>query len=193
MEKEILSLLPNVHEKESITIGVYENNMNPIDAYPEKRVKALVSEAEKANTNIFFFTSKDVDIESEQIHGEFFEGNQRNKMMFPFPDVIHNIFPKTIYQQTLIERKLRKKIPFTSFVFGDKFNLPKKIVKNKKYAELLAPFKVVDEEYIVHEFLRENEKAVIKPIRGARGENIYFVQKREIVIELLKEKHGHYE
>ncbi|WP_175614588.1 YheC/YheD family protein [Piscibacillus halophilus] len=177
-KKELLASLPNIKPNENITIGVYENTMNPIDAYPDKRIEALVNEAQKSKINIFFFASKDVDLNNKQIHADFFENNQRKKSIFPFPDVIHNIFPKSIYQQSLVERKLRKQIPFTSFVFGDKFNLPKTLVKNRKFAELLAPFKVVNEEYIIHNFLRDNDKAVIKPIRGARGENIYFVQKK---------------
>ncbi|SDN70951.1 YheC/YheD family protein [Tenuibacillus multivorans] len=177
-KRSVLEQFPQPDEQEEILIGVYENTRNPIDAYPQKRIEALVTQAEKQNSKIIFFTSEDVNLKDKVINADYFDDSQRKKGQFELPDVIHNIFPKTIYHQSRTERKLRKQIPFTSFVFGDKFLLPKKLVESGKYAELLAPFKVIDQEYIVHEFLKTEDKAVIKPIRGARGENIYFVQKK---------------
>src|SRR5690606_23321958 len=80
-------------------------------------------------------------------------------------------------RQSSIERNLRKLIPFTTFAIGDKFYLVKKLVESGKYAHLLAPFKVVTDIDIVLKFLEHNDQAVFKPLRGARGENIYYLEK----------------
>ncbi len=164
-------------ENKQITIGVYEDRFNPIDGYRKERLEALISEADNANANIFFFTSSDVNFDQELIAATVRDGDKWIKKDFPLPDVIHNIFPKSFTRQSKTEKKLRQLVPFTSFSFGDKLELPQRIVRNKKFAELIIPFKIINSESDVFSFLSKNKIAVLKPIRGARGENIYFVQK----------------
>src|SRR5699024_10506651 len=82
------------------------------------------------------------------------------------------------HQQSITERKLRRLIPFTSFGVGNKFYLPKIMVKHRNFAQLLVPFKMITEEQIVYDYLNKQDIAVVKPILGARGQRIYFVQKK---------------
>src|SRR5699024_2552471 len=94
------------------------------------------------------------------------------------PDIIHNIGVVSRAQQSITDRKLRRIIPFTSFYVGNKLYLPKKLVQYRKYSELLAFFKMVNNKDAVYGFLAEHQKAVVKPILGRRGENIYYIEKR---------------
>src|SRR5699024_1626731 len=70
-------------------------------------------------------------------------------------------------------------------------SLPKRIVQHRKYAELLVPFRICQNEATIHEFLKDNNKVVFKALLGNRGENIYFVTKkgnRYAVLEHKKER-----
>ena len=163
----------------SVSIGVYLCQRNPREAYPEKRIQALVNESNKRNLTIFFFSSKDVDFEREKIAGEVFQNGEWKVKQFPFPDVIHNIFPQAKAIQSKTEKRLRKMIPFTTYGVGDKFYSAKKLVEARKFAHLLVPFKITTDEFIVKKFIEENKIVVLKPIRGRQGQNIYFVDKRK--------------
>ena len=161
-----------------ITIGVYYDRARPRVAYPEARIKALLKAAEAQDTKLVFFQSEDINFEQSKINGEMYLDNQWQEVEVDFPDVVHNIAPLSKHHTSVSERKLRRKIPFTSFGVGNKFYLPKIMLKHRVYADLLAPFRIVTETRVVHEFLEKEERAVLKPILGARGEQIYFIQKK---------------
>mgnify|MGYP001224204529 CR=1 FL=1 len=161
-----------------ITIGVYLNQLNPRKAYPEERINALVNEAERQGTNLLFFSSEDIDFKNEKISADVFINGEWQRITASFPDVIHNISFSSRFQQSITERKLRRMVPFTSFFVGNKLYLPKKLVQYRKYAELLVPFKIVSSDTSIYDFLEKNNRAVLKPILGRRGENIYFIEKK---------------
>lgn len=181
------SLIPNIrklkgnfdddNKNRQFIIGVYLDHVNPIEVLPEARTLALIKEAKKRNAEIFFFSSNDVNLKEKQIYGMTKIDGKWQKKDFPLPDVINNVGVVTKGRQSSIERNLRKLIPFTTFAIGDKFYLVKKLVESGKYAHLLAPFKVVTDIDIVLKFLEHNDQAVFKPLRGARGENIYYLEK----------------
>src|SRR5699024_8746051 len=90
-----------------------------------------------------------------------------------------------------VERKLRRIVPFTSFHVGNKYTLPKRMVKYRKFAELLVPFKVCTNETVIHDFLKQNNRVVFKYLGSNRGENIYFITKkgsRYILLDQKKER-----
>ncbi|SFB32391.1 YheC/D like ATP-grasp [Lentibacillus halodurans] len=188
LKRTFEACIPGEQATEPITIGVYSSRANPRIAYPEERINAYVEEAERQGVDLIFFSSEDVDFENKQINADIFKANEWQKMVSPFPDVINNIAPSSRIQQTRTERKLRRELPFTSFYVGNKFHLPKKLVKYRKYANLLVPFKMCRHENIIHEFMQENKIVVFKPIMGRRGENIFFVEKRGNRYSLLDHK-----
>lgn len=181
------SFMPNIRKLKShfnldldnddILIGVYYDKVNPRKVLPEARVQALVNEAINQNVNIIFFSSDDVNFEEKTIMGDTFNQGKWVKSKFPFPDVINNNLITTKQFQSRTERKLREEIPFTSFAIGDKFNLVEKLVDSRKYVNLLVPFKVATDKGTIYDYINEHVKVVLKPIRGARGENIYYVEK----------------
>src|SRR5699024_1549833 len=77
------------------------------------------------------------------------------------------------------------------FYVGNKLYLPKKLVQYRKYSELLAFFKMVNNKDAVYGFLAEHQKAVVKPILGRRGENIYYIEKRGNHYIILDHKQEH--
>src|SRR5699024_2549750 len=74
--------------------------------------------------------------------------------------------------------KLRRIIPFTRFHVGNKFYLPRVMVQQRGFAELLAPFSMVQNLQVVYDYLEEEKIAMAKPILGARGERIYFIRRK---------------
>ncbi len=182
------SLLPNLNrlnnflssknKSENVTIGIYYDKINPIDAYNKQRIDALVKEGDLQQVKLLFFSSKDVDFENKKINAYIFQNRKWEKIKSNFPDVVNNIGVSAKHQQSITERKLRRIIPFTSYGVGDKLFLPKVMVRHRHFAELLVPFKLITDEKIIYDYLKNEKKAVIKPISGARGENIFFIQKK---------------
>ncbi|MGN8647377.1 YheC/YheD family protein [Gracilibacillus sp. HCP3S3_G5_2] len=165
-------------DSERILIGVYLCHKNPREVYPDDRILALLEEGEKQGTKVIFFSSKDVDFEKNEILADVYKNGEWIKEINPFPDVINNL-PKVKSQQSYTERKLRRQIPFTGFGLDGKLTLPKKLIESRKFHDLIIPFRIADKEEVVHQFLQEHHKAVLKPIRGRQGKNIYFVEKKE--------------
>ncbi|PAV30751.1 hypothetical protein CIL05_03240 [Virgibacillus profundi] len=157
------------------TIGVFHSFNNPRAFYPEARVNALVQESERQNTKLLFFTSADADFENEIVTADVCTGGKWKRVKAPFPDVINNVGGG---KRSHVERKLRRVIPFTSFHVGNKLSLPMQMVKYRKYAELLVPFRLCREDAGIHDFLEKNNKVVFKYLLSNRGENIYFVTKK---------------
>lgn len=172
---EELSSLLNEEDSREIIVGVYNSFANPKDFYPEPRTMALVTEAEKQQVTLLFFTSADVNFEKKEIHAEMFVEGEWKETISRFPDVINNV---GVGKRTQVERKLRRMIPFTSFHVGNKFTLPKRLLENRKYAELLVPFTVAMDKKQVYAFLEKNHKSVFKALKSNRGEDIYFVTKK---------------
>ena len=171
-----------------IVVGVYYDAMSPRKVYPEERIDALVEEATSQQVQVVFFCLSDVNIEAKLINGEVFKNGNWKRESVTFPHAIFNVNMISRGRQSPIERKLRSEIPFTNFGLGNKFLLPKRLVKYKKFAELLVPFKGITKEKVVYDFLNDNNKAVIKPIHGRQGLDIYFVEKKRNHFSILEGK-----
>lgn len=181
------SLMPNLRKLQnfftepteiSFTIGIFHDKGNPKDLYPEARINALNQEADRQNIKLLYFSSDDVDFKRKKIRALEITDNTWKETFADFPDVINNTGASNKHQQSITERKLRRIIPFTSFHVGNKFYLPSIMVKHRQFADLLVPFKMVRNKQIVYDYLEQEKIVVAKPILGARGESIYFIQKK---------------
>ncbi|WP_096190268.1 YheC/YheD family protein [Evansella halocellulosilytica] len=168
----------NNESSNSFSIGVYLCKVCPLDVMPEPRIKALVSEAEKQNVELFFFSSEDVNFDKETIHAKFYSSENNKVKEVNFPNVVHNINPSAFIKQSSTEKKLKRLLPFTTFGIGDKLNVPKKFVKENVFVEYLVPFKIITHVNLAIDFLNKNHKAVIKPVNGRQGQKIYFIEKK---------------
>src|SRR5690625_2395564 len=126
LNQTFIDVVGNQKKDKVISIGVFHSWANPRKFLPDARLKAIVGEANKQNSEIYFFTSDDVDFENELIHAIIFHNDFWKSVTIPFPDVIDNIGGGRISQT---ERKLRREIPFTSFHVGNKYTLPKRMIK----------------------------------------------------------------
>ncbi len=164
--------------KKTITIGVYHEKENPNLLYTKERINALNKESVRQHTTLIYFSAEGVDFENKKIQGLTFTDNEWQEIEADFPDVVNNTDATNRHQQSITERKLRRMIPFTSFHVGNKFYLPRVMVKHRQFANLLVPFKMVRNKQIVYDYLEQEKIVVAKPILGARGESIYFIQKK---------------
>lgn len=190
--KRILSYMEEINGQNKAekvyTIGVFSPHANPVKFLPQPRLQALVKESQQQHARLLFFTETDVDLKNNEVEADTYVNGNWERITAPFPDVINNI--GTI-RPSHVERELRRKIPFTSYHVGNKFSLPKRMVKYRKYADLLVPFRLCQKESDVFDFLQENNKVVFKSLLSNRGENIFFVTKkgnRYILMEHKKER-----
>ncbi|MEJ8776582.1 YheC/YheD family protein [Pseudogracilibacillus sp. ICA-222130] len=187
MQEQLNEVLPK--HKEKISIGIYHRTHQPQEIIPKERLKATLNEAAKQGVNVYFFTLDNVDFSKQTINAIVFENKTWVPITIPYPDVISNI---GVGQFNKEERQLQRIIPFTNTSYvGNKFSLPKKILHNRKYAELLVPFTVCVSKDKITSFLHQNEHVVFKALDSNRGENIYFVRKkraRYIILDQIKER-----
>lgn len=172
-------------EDKKLRIGIY-GFRNPLDFYPKSRIDAMVEESEKQNTILYFFGDDDVNFSEETIHASFYQNGDKRKEYISFPDVINN----TSTQKTHTSRKLHRMVPFTNYFFvGNKISLPERLLQTgNKYVRLLVPFQQCHSIEQIHTFLANNPKVVFKHLRANRGENIYFVTKKNQRYVLLDQK-----
>ncbi|MCL1699939.1 YheC/YheD family protein [Lysinibacillus sp. Bpr_S20] len=171
-----------------IIIGMHYGPENPIFAYTIDRIRAELEEAERQNCKMYFFASKDVDIEKEVIHARFSLESEETETI-SIPDVIYNIFPKIDWNQDSVEKWLRTKAPFTTFPLEDKVMLPRKLLRASNLGHLLIPFIAVTDLEKVFDFLKIHKKGVFKRAAAARGENIFLVEQKSndrFVVEVNK-------
>ena len=187
MQEQLNEVLPK--HKENISIGIYHRTHQPQEIIPEKRLKATLNEAAKQEVNVYFFTLENVDFSKQTIDAFAYENEAWVPMTIPYPDVISNI---GVGQFNKEERQLQRIIPFTNTSYvGNKFTLPRKMLHNRKYAELLVPFTMCVSKDKITSFMHQNEHVVFKALGSNRGENIYFVRKkgaRYIILDQIKER-----
>lgn len=188
LQQAFIDTLGDQQKDEKVSIGVFHSWANPREFYPEPRLEAMVKESERQEAQLYFFTSDDVDFEKKQVSADTFQNNGWERVTIPFPDVINNVGAG---RKSHVERKLRREIPFTSFHVGNKYTLPKRMVKYRKFAELLVPFRVCNNEAVIYDFLERNNRVVFKALGSNRGENIYFITKkgsRYVMVDQKKER-----
>lgn len=188
LNQTFIETVGNHHKEETISIGVFHSWANPREFYPKERVSAMVKESEKQDAILYFFSSDDVDFKNKQVSADTFNNDSWYHVTVPFPDVINNVGAG---RRSHTERKLRREIPFTSFHVGNKYTLPERMVKHRKFVELLVPFKVCNNETIIRDFIEQNHRVVFKALRSNRGENIYFITKkgsRYVMLDQKKER-----
>ncbi|GIO26470.1 YheC/YheD family protein [Ornithinibacillus bavariensis] len=179
-----LELGDQIQDK-TYSIGIFSSYKNPREIYPKERIEALVRESKKQNTELLFFSKNDVDFANKTVAADFYNNGNWERVIKPFPDVINNVGS---VKQAHTEKKLRRFIPFTSFFVGNKLSLPKRIVQHRKFIELLVPFRVCSDEEKIYDFLEKNDKVVFKYLLSNRGENIYFITKKNNRFILLDHK-----
>ena len=188
LNESFLQQVGNQKQNKTIKIGIFHSWGNPKSFYPEARMNAMLQESKNQATQLYFFTSEDINFADQRIQADTFQDGNWERVTIPFPDVIHNVGAG---KKSHAERKLRRHIPFTSFHVGNKFSLPRRMVQYRKYAELLVPFTVCIDAKKVYDFLEKHPRVVFKALSSNRGENIFFITKkgsRYILLDQKKER-----
>ncbi len=84
--------------------------------------------------------------------------------------------PKT-EDQTKILRRLKKYAIFTSFPVGNKMKVYKKVKKAKEFASYLIPSTTLLKSEQLISFLKNQPRAVLKPLSGNHGKKVFFIEK----------------
>lgn len=176
-----------IEENTAFTIGIYHDKGSPQNFYSKERVEALFNEAEKQSCDIFMFSSEDINRKKEKILVSQNDSEERTER--DLPNVIYNLFPTILRGQSETEKWLRDRVPFVKFPVGDKLGLPEKLLRESDLGYLFIPFVGVTSIEKVLIFLNKHKKGVLKKAAAARGENIFFIQRKNedrFVVEVNK-------
>lgn len=142
----------------------------------------LAKANEEAQTTLYFFADKDVDLKEEKIIGTYFNEKRGiwEKGEFPFPDVLYDRRPGGSYRSKLIreymDRKGIKKL--NAQYYFDKWGVYQELVKNKKVRPHLPLTTIFTKPNDLKEMFKKSSTVYLKALRGFGGLQIIRVIKR---------------
>ena len=160
-----------------IAVGVYNGNKDALITYPKERIYHLEKEAEKQNVILYYFQNKDIDVTRKQIDARYYKGSELMRKVIDYPKAIYNTYGSSYFGQSKTEMLMRKEIPFCIHRFGDKLEVPQRLLSNAELGSLFIPFIGVLEVDRVLKFLEKYHHGVLKPYRAARGEDVFSVKR----------------
>ncbi|WP_138496559.1 YheC/YheD family protein [Paenibacillus pinistramenti] len=152
-------------------IGVF-HPQDPFAVTPPRRIQALCEEAGRQEVQLIFFNEEGIDLEHHTITGKVPSGEDWLDAQLPFPASVMNIRPWGPRKRSFKELVFRKKVPFTAFLIGDKWEMTRRLAHSPKVRDYLVPTVVLENLDIVDDFLDKYEKVVIKPASGSRGAGV---------------------
>ncbi|WP_053365723.1 YheC/YheD family endospore coat-associated protein [Bacillus sp. FJAT-27245] len=158
-----------------VTIGMLHYRKDPEKV---NKVYAYAAAAKMEGVNFFYFTPGKVNLDKKQIVGLFYEKGRWVEREVGYPDVIFNAGGTLTSKQDEIVDALEKEIPFTSHAIGDKMSVYYRIKKSGKFSQYLIPSEKVERIQTIFLYLNNYNSIIIKPVSGAKGEGIIFVEKR---------------
>lgn len=151
---------------------------------------AYAAAAKMEGVNFFYFTPGRIDLENRRITGLFYENGAWIERETNYPDVVFNAGGTLTTKQDLIVDQLEKEVPFTSHSIGDKMGVYNRIKKGKVFAQYLIPSENIKDVDLAFSYIDKFNAIVIKPISGAKGEGILYIENRQddfLLISLDKE------
>ncbi len=149
---------------------------------------AYAAAAKMEGVDFYFFSPGRVNFKNRTILGWIYENGRWIEKVSPFPDVIYNSSPPITEKQEIIVNRLSKEIPFTSHSVGDKLKVYQKIKTAKTFASYLVPSMEVLHVQDVYKSILKYQKTVLKPSRGHKGKNVFYVQRNEGKFILQQDK-----
>ncbi|WP_102347304.1 YheC/YheD family endospore coat-associated protein [Bacillus sp. Marseille-P3661] len=156
--------------------------------HPDSIMKAYAcaAVAKMEGVHFFFFSPGKVNFEKETILGYVFEEGTWREKDQPFPDVIFNATPMKTPFQKEVYRRLKKKIPFTSYPIGNKMKVFKIISTISEFSHFLIPsMKVKDCKQVLQQ-ITDNQRVVMKPLKGNQGKQVFFIEKNNNLFEVIE-------
>ncbi|MCK8824181.1 YheC/YheD family endospore coat-associated protein [Fuchsiella alkaliacetigena] len=162
-------------------IGVYTSTGNPIEVSPQHSY-CLASQAKMQGCEVVFFERKDIDYNSKIIEGIIRKNGRWEKEIFPFPDVVIDeclTLDKEVNKGIQEAKVLIDKVPRIKFPTLDKFEIYNKFKKSNKLRQYIPPYDIINSISIVKQYLGEYNRIVVKPIKGIKGNDIIFIEKKD--------------
>jgi glutathione synthase/RimK-type ligase-like ATP-grasp enzyme len=157
-------------------IGMLHFRKNPVDV---KKAYPFAAVAKMEGVHFFYFSFNNVDFDNMKIDGWVYEEGNWIQKQFDFPAVVINSCNPKTENQSIILKKLKKHAIFTSFPVGNKMKVYKKVKKAKVFASYLIPSTTLLKSKEIIPFLKNQHRAVIKPLSGNHGKKVFFIEKTE--------------
>lgn len=157
-------------------IGLLHLRKNPADV---KKAYPFAAVAKMEGIHFFYFSFNNVDFENMKINGWIYEEGNWIQKQVDFPAVVINSCNPKTENQTKILRRLKKHTILTSFPVGNKMKVYKKVKKAKVFASYLIPSTTLLKSEELISFLKNQSRAVIKPLSGNHGKKVFFIEKTE--------------
>lgn len=152
---------------------------------------AYAAAAKMEGIRFFYFSPGKVDLERKRINGLFYENGEWVERETNYPDVVFNAGGTLTEKQDLIVDALAEELPFTSHPIGDKMSVYHRIQKGKMFDGYLIPSEEFEEMDLAFSYLHQFNAIIIKPLSGAKGEGIIYIEKKQdgfLLIESGTEK-----
>ncbi|WHY02041.1 YheC/YheD family protein [Neobacillus sp. DY30] len=165
-------------------IGMLHFRQNPADV---KKAYPYAAVAKMEGIHFFYFSFNNVDFDNMKIDGWMYEDGKWIQKQVDFPAVVINSCnPKTENQSNIL-RKLKQYANLTSFPVGNKMKVYKKVKKAKEFASYLIPSTTLNMPEELISFLKNQPRAVIKPLSGNHGKKVFFIEKTQQQYKVTEE------
>lgn len=157
-----------------ITIGMLHYRKEPAKVF---KAYTYAAAAKMEGVNFFYFTPGRVNLENRLIRGLFYENGNWIEKEVGYPDVIFNTGGTITSKQDEIVDQLYDEIPFTSHSIGDKMSVYNRIKKGGQFSQYLIPSEELERIETIFLYLDNYNSIIIKPVSGAKGEGIIYIEK----------------
>ncbi|MFB3169096.1 YheC/YheD family protein [Neobacillus sp. 179-C4.2 HS] len=165
-------------------IGMLHFRENPADV---KKAYPFAAVAKMEGIHFFYFSFNNVDFDNMKIDGWMYEEGKWIQKQVDFPAVVINSCNPKTEIQTKILKNLKKYAILTSFPVGNKMKVYKKVKKAKVFASYLIPSTTLHKPEELISFLKNQPRAVIKPLSGNHGKKVFFIEKTEQQYKVTEE------
>lgn len=155
-----------------LTIGKMRAN-----GRPGANATAQAHAAQMFGANFCYFHPAGVDLAKGKVRGWRYDESRWRRCEMSLPDVIIN--DQSSSRSRKVWKALSSRVPFTSPPIGDKAEVFELMRDGGFYPELQIPTVRLSSCDDVEEFLNLHQKIVIKPQRGSKGRNVFFLGVQE--------------
>ncbi|KUO49044.1 MAG: hypothetical protein APF76_10475 [Desulfitibacter sp. BRH_c19] len=148
------------------------------------QIKDLIKANKHANTTLFFFTIKNVDIVKKRIIGTYYNDKKGlwEKKQFPYPDFIYRKSSNLRTQKKLaatFEKQLRKEnIQSLNYIYGfNKWKVYNSLSKDKDFLQYLPLTLMYKRPNDLKKLFAISNKVYLKACRGGKGRQVVCVSK----------------
>jgi hypothetical protein len=158
-------------------IGIFTFGGSPIDHMPPLRTRALLAEAALQGAELFFFSAGDCQPSAGRIAATYWNKSGWARQDVPLPGLVNILTDAIRPLHHQIDAWLQENATVVADRGPDKIEQVRMLEQSALAAHAIPSALIAPEglEAQLAEFLSRNAGAVIKPVVGERGGNIYFI------------------